>query len=144
MSLISPQARDALEHWLETQKSLKGGSENTIKAYSADTADFIGFMTSYKSEPQGLAALARITTRDMRAWMAHERGRDVGARSLARSLSAVKSFPLLPIIGFESQAQTPVLHALLFKLSPTKPNTPLVNYAWQHFELEPSLVVQKT
>jgi integrase/recombinase XerC len=28
----------------------------------------------------------------MRAWMAHERGRGVGARSLARSLSAVKSF----------------------------------------------------
>ncbi|MDG1077944.1 MAG: tyrosine recombinase XerC [Planktotalea sp.] len=92
MSLISPQARDALEHWLETQKSLKGGSENTIKAYSADTADFIGFMTSYKSEPQGLAALARITTRDMRAWMAQTRGDDVGARSLARKLSSVKSF----------------------------------------------------
>ncbi len=28
----------------------------------------------------------------MRAWMAHERGRGVSARSLARSLSAVKSF----------------------------------------------------
>ncbi|WP_439143026.1 tyrosine recombinase XerC [Planktotalea sp.] len=92
MSLISPQARDALQHWLETQKSLKGASENTIKAYNADTADFIAFMTSYKSESQGLAALSRITTRDMRAWMAATRGTDVGARSLARKLSSVKSF----------------------------------------------------
>jgi integrase/recombinase XerC len=39
-----------------------------------------------------LAPIARVTVRDMRAWMAHERGRGVGARSLARSLSAVKSF----------------------------------------------------
>jgi len=92
VSLISPQARDALQHWLETQKSLKGASENTIKAYNADTVDFIAFMTSYKSESQGLAALSRITTRDMRAWMAATRGTDVGARSLARKLSSVKSF----------------------------------------------------
>jgi integrase/recombinase XerC len=92
VSLISPQARDALQHWLETQKSLKGASENTLKAYNADTVDFITFMTSYKSEPQGLAALSRITTRDMRAWMAATRGTDVGARSLARKLSSVKSF----------------------------------------------------
>lgn len=92
MSLISPQARDALEHWLEAQKSLKGASENTIKAYNADVVDFIAFMTEYTSESQGLAALARITTRDMRAWMAATRSTDVGARSLARKLSSVKSF----------------------------------------------------
>ncbi|MEP5152890.1 tyrosine recombinase XerC [Planktotalea sp.] len=92
MSLISPAARDALQHWLETQKSLHGASENTIKAYNADTVDFIAFMTEYSGESQGLAALARITTRDMRAWMAATRGTDVGARSLARKLSSVKSF----------------------------------------------------
>ncbi|MGB7319605.1 MAG: tyrosine recombinase XerC [Planktotalea sp.] len=92
MSLISPQARDALQHWLETQKSLKGASENTIKAYNADTVDFIAFMAEYTGETQGLAALSRITTRDMRAWMAATRSTDVGARSLARKLSSVKSF----------------------------------------------------
>lgn len=92
LSLISPQARDALEHWLDTQKSLKGASENTIKAYNADTVDFIAFMAEYTGESQGLAALSRITTRDMRAWMAATRGTDVGARSLARKLSSVKNF----------------------------------------------------
>ncbi len=40
----------------------------------------------------GRAALARIGLGDMRAWMASERGRGVGARSLAREVSAVKSF----------------------------------------------------
>ncbi len=92
MSVISPQARDALQHWLETQKSLKGASENTLKAYSADTVDFIAFMSEYTGESQGLAALSRISTRDMRAWMAATRSTEVGARSLARKLSSVKSF----------------------------------------------------
>ena len=49
-------------------------------------------MTLHHSERQGLAALARITVADMRAWMADQRGSGVGARSLARKLSAVKSF----------------------------------------------------
>ncbi len=92
MSFISPAARDALETWLATQSALKAASENTISAYSNDVAGFIAFMTQHHGQPQGLAALAKITVRDMRSWMAHERGRGVAARSLARELSAVKSF----------------------------------------------------
>lgn len=92
MSLISDQARDALVHWLDTQTALNGASENTVVAYRRDVVDFISFMTEYTGQSQGLAPLARITTRDMRAWMAATRSEDVGARSLARKLSAVKSF----------------------------------------------------
>jgi len=36
--------------------------------------------------------LAAIGVSDMRSWMSSERSRGVGARSLARELSAVKSF----------------------------------------------------
>jgi integrase/recombinase XerC len=93
MSLaISPQARDMLQAWLTAQASLQGASDNTITAYRRDVTDFIGFMTSYTGESQGLSALAKISTRDMRAWMAATRGEDVGARSMARKLSSVKSF----------------------------------------------------
>ncbi len=92
MTLVSPAARDALETWLSHLSALDDASENTITAYSRDVIDFIGFMTSYKGEAQGLAPLSRITTRDMRAWMAATRSGDVGPRSLARKLSAVKSF----------------------------------------------------
>jgi integrase/recombinase XerC len=71
---------------------LAGAAENTLKAYQTDVQGFLAFMTQYNGDSQGLAPIARVTVRDMRAWMAHERGRGVGARSLARSLSAVKSF----------------------------------------------------
>lgn len=67
-------------------------SPATIEAYRRDVAGFLGFLNGYWGEPAGRAALARVTPRDMRAWMAHERGRDLSPRSLARALSAVKGF----------------------------------------------------
>ena len=90
--MISPAARDALETWLTHLASLGGVAENTVTAYRADVLGFLAFMTQHHGETQGLAPLSKITIRDMRSWMAHERARGVGARSLARSLSAVKSF----------------------------------------------------
>ena len=92
MSLISPACRDALQHWLDSLGALAGRSENTQSAYRGDVTEFLSFMTLHHSERQGLAALARITVADMRAWMADQRSSGVGARSLARKLSAVKSF----------------------------------------------------
>ncbi|MFD0860166.1 tyrosine recombinase XerC [Roseovarius aquimarinus] len=90
--MISPAARDALALWLDHQRSLRGAADNTVSAYRGDVAEFLAFLTEHKGAPQGLGALAVVTTSDMRAWMAHMRGQDVGARSLARKLSAVKSF----------------------------------------------------
>ena len=92
MSLISPASRDALQSWLSAQKALKGASENTVTAYQGDVAEFLSFITLHKGEPSGLKPLERIGVSDMRAWMAQARQSGVGARSLARKLSAVKSF----------------------------------------------------
>lgn len=89
---ISPAARDALSGWLDAQKALKNASANTLEAYRADAVDFVTFLTAHHAEPQGLAPLARVTTPDMRAWMAHLRREGLAARSVARKLSAVKSF----------------------------------------------------
>ncbi|MTH99355.1 tyrosine recombinase XerC [Roseibium sp. RKSG952] len=92
MSLISPACRDALQHWLDSLGALSGRSENTLTAYRGDVSEFLSFMTLHNSARQGLAALEQITVSDMRAWMAQQRETGVGARSLARKLSAVKTF----------------------------------------------------
>ncbi len=92
MTLISPAARDALQLWLSHCRALKGAAENTLTAYQGDVTDFLAFITGHKAESQGLKALARISVSDMRAWMANTRAGGVGARSLARKLSAVKAF----------------------------------------------------
>ena len=90
--MISPAARDALEAFQTHLRALKGASDNTLRAYGRDLTDFIAFMTEHTGQSQGLAALARVTTRDMRSWMARTQSGDVGPRSMARQLSAVKSF----------------------------------------------------
>ena len=90
--MASAGAFDLLERWLTTLAALREVSDNTIEAYRRDVSGFLGFLAGHFGGPQGLAALGRVKITDMRAWMAHERHRGVGARSLARELSAVKSF----------------------------------------------------
>ena len=84
--------RAALQGWLDHQRALSGAAENTLTAYAADVTGFLTFLAEYHGDTIGPKALAAITLRDMRAWMAGERGRGVSARSLARKLSAVKGF----------------------------------------------------
>lgn len=91
-ALISPQARDALATWLSHLKSLDGAAANTVTAYGRDVAGYLSFLAQHRGQTDGTAALASLPTSDLRAWMAHERGRGLSARSLARALSAVKGF----------------------------------------------------
>ena len=89
---LSPASRAALAAWLDHQRALSGAAENTLTAYARDVTGFLSFLAAYQGGTAGPKALAAIGLRDMRAWMAEERRRGLGARSLARKLSAVKSF----------------------------------------------------
>ena len=90
--MIQPGLRDALERWLAELASVAGRSEKTVAAYRLDVHGFLEFLQGYEGETLGVSAISRLDTRTMRAWMAHERGRGLSARSLARALSAVKGF----------------------------------------------------
>jgi len=89
--LISPSVSDAMHEWLSHEKALKNSADNTLKAYTSDLVGFLSFMAQHRGR-EGLAELAGLHTRDMRAWMSYERSRGIGPRSLARGLSAVKIF----------------------------------------------------
>lgn len=90
--MIQPGLSDALERWLDELAAVGGRSAKTVEAYRADVAAFLSFLQNYEGGALGAASLAGLDTRTMRAWMAHERGRGLGARSLARALSSVKNF----------------------------------------------------
>lgn len=92
MSLISAAQRDALANWLAHERGVKNAADNTIEAYSTDVAGFLTFIAAHHGGAEGLGPLTRIVPSDMRSWMASERGRGTSARSLARRLSAVKTF----------------------------------------------------
>lgn len=90
--MISPAAGKSLEDWLTHLSALNGASAHTVTGYRRDLTRFLTFITGHRGAGTGLGPLSRIGQSDMRAWMASERGAGVSARSLARRLSAVKSY----------------------------------------------------
>lgn len=89
---MSQGLRDAMQRWLEHMRALDAASDHTLTAYATDLRDFLTFMQHHHGENLGVARIAAISAADMRAWMAHARGRGLSSRSLARALSSVKSF----------------------------------------------------
>jgi integrase/recombinase XerC len=89
---LSPALRDAFATWLTHLQALNGAANNTVTAYAHDVGGFLDFISRHRGTTEGLRSFAIIPQSDLRAWMAHERGRGVSARSLARALSAVKNF----------------------------------------------------
>lgn len=107
---IPPAQRDALARWLDHLRALDGVAENTVTAYTHDITGFLGFLAVHNGGGEGLRAVASLAQPDLRAWMAYERGRGVSARSMARSLSAVKTF-VAWVADRESVDATTVLSA---------------------------------
>jgi len=91
-----PAAHAAAEalvtRWLRWMGAGRGASPATLAAYRRDVKGFLAFLTGHLGEAPAPRALAGIGTGELRAWMASERGRGLSARSLARRLSAVRSF----------------------------------------------------
>jgi integrase/recombinase XerC len=89
---LSPPLGAALAQWLAQLAALEGAAVNTIEAYRRDVARYLKFLSAHQGGAEGIASIAATTHSDLRAWMAEERARGLSARSLARSLSAVKGF----------------------------------------------------
>ncbi|MGL4235511.1 tyrosine recombinase XerC [Tabrizicola sp.] len=89
---LAPALGAALSQWLAQLAALEGAAAKTIEAYRRDVARYLKFLSNHRGGAEGIAKVANINQSDLRAWMAEERGRGLSARSLARALSAVKSF----------------------------------------------------
>lgn len=89
---LAPAMADALARWLDIEAATRDRSAHTITAYRADLLTFLAFLGGHHGEAATPKSLAGLKQADMRAFAAAERGRGLGARSLARRQSAVRSF----------------------------------------------------
>ena len=85
-----PQTLDPLNDFLQHLAKERDVSPNTIKAYSRDLDAFVAFLSTYYGTREwswgGIDRLA------IRGFMAHLTRARLGRRSIARALSAVRSF----------------------------------------------------
>lgn len=80
------------EMWLDELSSLRRLSEQTLIAYDRDLDQLLQFLVNHLGEPVHTKHLQNLTPTDWRAFLAYRRANGAKNRSIARSLSALKSF----------------------------------------------------
>jgi integrase/recombinase XerC len=78
--------------WMRELGSVKRLAPNTLEAYGRDLSQFMSFLAGHMGGPISLQSLKELRAADIRAFMAQRREESLGSRSLARVLSALKSF----------------------------------------------------
>jgi integrase/recombinase XerC len=81
-----------LAGWLRELGAVRRLAPRTLEAYQRDLGQFLSFMAHHTGGPVGVGTLRDLRPADIRAWLASRRGARITSRSLARALSAVRSF----------------------------------------------------
>lgn len=84
--------RDAAISWAAHLGRERRLAANTLEAYQRDLDQFLRFLTSHLGAPPALSDVSSLSPADVRAFMAHRRTEDVGARTLGRQIAALRSF----------------------------------------------------
>lgn len=78
--------------WLDHLELERGAAEKTRAAYERDLRQFLAFIKSRIGQPPRLKDLETLSVRDVRAFMARRRQHGISGRSIARTLSALRTF----------------------------------------------------
>jgi integrase/recombinase XerC len=92
---FAPAAADlakAAQGWLAHLAGVRRSSAHTLDAYRRDLTQFLRFLCEHQGETPSLTGLTRLTTGDLRSFLAARRRDGTGSRSLLRQLSALRSF----------------------------------------------------
>lgn len=84
--------RRQLAAWQRDLGSVRRLADKTLESYGRDVDQFMRFLAGHMGGPVTLASLKALRGADIRAFMAQRRSESLGSRSLARMLSALKSF----------------------------------------------------
>jgi Site-specific recombinase XerD len=81
-----------IARWMRELGAVRRLAGKTLEAYDRDLRQFLSFLAGHTGGPVSLKTLKDLRAADIRAFMAARRAESLGSRSLARVLSALKSF----------------------------------------------------
>jgi integrase/recombinase XerC len=88
----SEEIRVQLAAWQRELGSVRRLAPRTLEAYGRDLDQFLSFLAGHAGGPVDLSTIRHLRGADIRAFMALRRSQTMGSRSLARVLSALRSF----------------------------------------------------
>lgn len=89
---LGSELRDTVDAWLLHLSAERSQSQATCDAYSRDVRQFLAFLKRYLGHPPCLEDLARVDAKTIRAFLSARRKSGAVSRSLARSLSGLRTF----------------------------------------------------
>jgi integrase/recombinase XerC len=84
--------REAAGAWLAHMAHERGRADNTLVAYERDLRQLLAWLAGVLGRTPALADVVGVDARQLRGFLAARRRAKVGSRSLARSLSGLRSF----------------------------------------------------
>lgn len=90
--MSEPAAAALVAQWRAHLALDRRRSIHTVRAYLATAMRLIEWMAEMDGHPPDRAALTRLATSDLRAYLAARRGEGIGNSSAARELSALRGF----------------------------------------------------
>jgi len=118
-----PLLAEALSDWKNWLAHEKRVSPHTFEAYERDVADFIAFLHSHLGTSPELSDLEILRAADFRAFLGSRKQDGLGAASLARVLSSVRSF--FKKLEKEGHLHNPVLKTIRSPKQPQRLPRPL-------------------
>jgi len=89
---LSGALAELVTRWLDHLVLERGAAELTREAYARDLGHFAGYLTRTLGKTPSLDDLKRIDARTYRGFMASRRAHGASSRTLARTMSALRSF----------------------------------------------------
>ena len=90
--MVAADVQNAVQRWISHLEGIRDAADNTLKAYTRDLAQFLGFLGHRLGRAPTLADLETLDLKAIRAFMGARRREGLTGRSLARTLSALRTF----------------------------------------------------
>ncbi len=90
--LASAELEDVAVRWLSHLELERGSSPQTLTSYTRDIRQFLEFLAESSGHPPTLDDMAALDIKSIRRFMAARRRQGLAGRSVARTMSALRTF----------------------------------------------------